>query len=719
MKKYILLPLQVLWICFSFAQWQQSTFPRGEIRMLYGDERTIFAAIDSSLLYRLDNGSTTWQLSNTGLPTDSHIDLGAMTGKGDTLFACLQWGYNNSPSNGVYRSTDHGATWLELTNGIENNSYPWVYISGNTLFTAGKKFYRSTDWGNSWTDISTQTGNQTVYVIAARNDTVILGPSGQNCTIYYSTDNGSNWSSVAASGLPQYTRFNYLFALPSGNLFGMTYYPVKFFLSTDKGQSWTEVTATGFPTENYPTKDRMYMSPNGELYMYLYFDASNMGSQLYKSTDEGKTWSVCIDSIPYSAGGRSNGYVITSSKYYFGTDAGVFSTETGALWLDISNGIRYNGNVSLIQVAGGKLYARTNMGIFQSSDNGATWVKQTLFPYLQQVIESNNKIYVLSNKTYSSTDNGASWQIDSSFASTPTFLYTTGSELYAYVYTDRLRLMKSTNGGQDWVSTNCMNYFSSISGMTSDQSTLYVWKYDSVGYSTDGGDTWTKMSKTGLPTSCSFSEAVAFGNALYIGVSSSTIKGVYRTTDKGSNWSRVTSGLPTTVSNIQQFSIIKGKIFMICNQGVYYSDNGQAWTSYNEGLPQKVLSHLYTLAYLNDILYLGTYDHAYFTRSAAGLVGVKEDLTGVHPEDFQLHQNYPNPFNPSTTIRYTLPVASAVKLSIFDVLGREVAILVNEQHRQAGSYVEQWNADGFSSGVYFYRLQVNGKILTKRMLLLR
>jgi hypothetical protein len=67
-------------------------------------------------------------------------------------------------------------------------------------------------------------------------------------------------------------------------------------------------------------------------------------------------------------------------------------------------------------------------------------------------------------------------------------------------------------------------------------------------------------------------------------------------------------------------------------------------------------------------------------------------------------QNYPNPFNPSTAISFQLSAVSAVSLKVFDLLGREVAVLVDET-RQPGSYSVQWNALAMPSGIYFYRLQ--------------
>src|SRR4030042_1940243 len=72
-------------------------------------------------------------------------------------------------------------------------------------------------------------------------------------------------------------------------------------------------------------------------------------------------------------------------------------------------------------------------------------------------------------------------------------------------------------------------------------------------------------------------------------------------------------------------------------------------------------------------------------------------------EMFSLSQNYPNPFNPATTINFTLALPSFVSLKVFDLLGKEVAIIVSEEMK-AGAYSRQWNAEHLSSGIYFYCL---------------
>ena len=88
------------------------------------------------------------------------------------------------------------------------------------------------------------------------------------------------------------------------------------------------------------------------------------------------------------------------------------------------------------------------------------------------------------------------------------------------------------------------------------------------------------------------------------------------------------------------------------------------------------------------------------------------------PTKFQLEQNYPNPFNPSTSIQYSVASSQMVTLRVYDVIGREIATLVNEQ-KQPGRYEVQWNAAKSVSGVYFYRLQEDGFSQTKRMILIK
>ena len=88
------------------------------------------------------------------------------------------------------------------------------------------------------------------------------------------------------------------------------------------------------------------------------------------------------------------------------------------------------------------------------------------------------------------------------------------------------------------------------------------------------------------------------------------------------------------------------------------------------------------------------------------------------PQNFSLSNNYPNPFNPSTNIEYQIPASGRVSLIIYDLLGREVADLVNEE-KPAGSYNITFNADGLSSGIYYYKLRSGSYVETKKMVLIK
>ncbi len=124
-------------------------------------------------------------------------------------------------------------------------------------------------------------------------------------------------------------------------------------------------------------------------------------------------------------------------------------------------------------------------------------------------------------------------------------------------------------------------------------------------------------------------------------------------------------------------------------------------------------------------LFAGTLSGVVWKRPLSDMItSIEEDLTEV-PEDFNLAQNYPNPFNPSTKIKYTIPSVSIggvggakVQLKVHDLLGNEVATLVND-YQPAGSYEIEFNASGMGSGIYFYKLQSGSFVETKKMVLLK
>jgi len=129
---------------------------------------------------------------------------------------------------------------------------------------------------------------------------------------------------------------------------------------------------------------------------------------------------------------------------------------------------------------------------------------------------------------------------------------------------------------------------------------------------------------------------------------------------------------------------------------------------------------------VNDLLI--QYNQLYFHRMSKLAIGTLATLaiTDIVPVEYDLRvinsysleQNYPNPFNPTTTIKYSVPEMSKVSVTIYNLLGEELAALVNEE-KVAGYYTVEFNAAKLPSGVYFYQLQAGDFVQTKKMLLLK
>ena len=151
------------------------------------------------------------------------------------------------------------------------------------------------------------------------------------------------------------------------------------------------------------------------------------------------------------------------------------------------------------------------------------------------------------------------------------------------------------------------------------------------------------------------------------------------------------------------------------NAGVFRSvDSGDSWTSINAGITDFHIQSLVVNS--NDYMFAGSYS-GYFFRSINSTTPVENEID-KNPSQYFLLQNYPNPFNPSTSITYQIPKPELVSLKVYDVLGREVAVLVNEEKSQ-GSYEVQFIGNGLTSGIYFYQLKAGNYSETKKMILLK
>ena len=109
------------------------------------------------------------------------------------------------------------------------------------------------------------------------------------------------------------------------------------------------------------------------------------------------------------------------------------------------------------------------------------------------------------------------------------------------------------------------------------------------------------------------------------------------------------------------------------------------------------------------------WSHTYIGRYDGNILSADEDIVATR---FELKANYPNPFNPTTTIEYSIGMAGQTRLMVYDIMGREIAMLVNE-YRPMGTHKIVWNASSMPSGIYFYRLETSSFTRTQKMVLMK
>ncbi|MBC8490683.1 MAG: T9SS type A sorting domain-containing protein, partial [Bacteroidetes bacterium] len=144
------------------------------------------------------------------------------------------------------------------------------------------------------------------------------------------------------------------------------------------------------------------------------------------------------------------------------------------------------------------------------------------------------------------------------------------------------------------------------------------------------------------------------------------------------------------------------------------TNGGINWTLQESGTGNELYGVSFTDA--NNGTAVGSFGT--ILRTTNGGVPFVNQISNEIPEGFSLYQNYPNPFNPITNIKFDLRKSSNTKLIIYNILGKEIATLVNEK-LNAGSYEVDWDGSAYPSGVYFYKLTTDGFSDVKKMILIK
>ena len=191
---------------------------------------------------------------------------------------------------------------------------------------------------------------------------------------------------------------------------------------------------------------------------------------------------------------------------------------------------------------------------------------------------------------------------------------------------------------------------------------------------------------------------------------------IIKTIDSGNNWVSQNSGTTYPLYSVYFTDSNTGWVVGYYGTILKTSDGGNNWTIQSSGTTNPLYSVYFTDS--NTGWTVGDYGTILHTTNGGLTYIEEEEEIDATSTTYSLSNSFPNPFNPTTTISYQLPLQRHVLLKVHDILGREVATLVNEV-KQPGTYTVQFNASGLASGVYFYRLNAGSFVDVKKFLLVK
>lgn len=420
--------------------------------------------------------------------------------------------------------------------------------------------------------------------------------------------------------------------------------------------------------------DWVWVGPDSTSVSFVYAKDDTVyvrSAKNYRSIDGGQTWDLLDDTNPEFGGGFSiRGVYAKNSNIIYVMD------YLGNPWKSINGGISWD---TLLP-------------------EGAPWPEEAWIKKIYFSPHNHNVLFCIVregsvssiDRLYRTTNNGTTWENLGAF-----LVSSHGNELsFAFDPVDSMKLYVS---GYD-------NYL-----------------YSAFFASSNFGDTWSVLSSN-VSTEWILVDWNN-NNRIYL------FAYPMRSEDGGNNWTYITNGMPA-ISRIA--SLIDPNdssiLYASTNLGIYRTINfGELWVLM-EGSETIDLSfsgynpeHLF-IDKTTRKLYVGTKQGLYKYDLLVSVEDEKENI----PTDFVLYQNYPNPFNPTTTIRYSIPTVGTsrdlslqhVQLIVYDILGNEVATLINKA-QSPGDYEVDFDASNLVSGIYVYQIFVDDFTTSKKMILLK
>jgi len=791
MKKIGLVFSLVLFFSVSFqinAQWfWQNPIPGNNFstnKIKFFDENNGIVIGTEGLIFMTTNGGLTWGPIYTG-ENEKLIDIS---------FINQNFGIIISEQS-ILKTTDGGLTWNKILEAGPNTEYRYCSIADSINFFIGlfewvgnHSYILSTnDGGITWNQSSVFNGSPLdLYFINQNVGFYFVGNK-----IYRTIDGGINWASTQFPTI--YEAYISFCDSLNGILMGTYTY-----VTNDGGVTWNQANS---PAES--VKDVLEYAPDLII-------AAGSNKSIYKSTDQGNTWTQLLR----LGGGtmiRFTSISVVNNFYYVAGQGAMYkSSDSGENWFSIKQGtteylysidmvnrdfgITVGGNGVIVTTHnGGAIWEIQNSGtdeylysvvcidtlnaiaagfhgtIIKTTDGGESWIPKnsgvSISIYHLEMLNQNIGIAVGWGGTLlRTTDGGDTWQ--SQIISPMNFwvseymdssnIFIGGSIANGYGY-----ILRSQNAGVSWDTVYQVLYKYPQSMCRLGEQSLIVTASDGlIIKSTDLGDSWTTVN-----TPRQYHCRLSFIDSLN-GLLSFDDGHIYRTTNGGNSWNSewpfyaelrdiqmlniedaVAVGFYGTIISTITDHIMPVELTSFSgyceNQGVYLSwststelnNNGfeiQRCTDKNNWYTVGFVKGVGTTSepqhykFVNDVSHISS-PNLYYRLKQMDFNGTFEYSNTLEveinvPIKFSLEQNYPNPFNPSTKISWQSPVGSWQTLKVYDILGNEVATLVNE-YRNPGNYEVDFQSSvgsrRLANGVYFYRLQVGDFIETKKMILLK
>ncbi len=564
----------------------------------------------------------------------------------------------------ILKTDDFGISWSQRSSGTMMILKKIIFLNNLTGLIVGYDgtILRTTNGGDNWTTIPSGTSSNLMSVCFA--DSMHGVAVGYDATILRTVDGGLTWFKQTSSANSNLVLFD--IALRD-SLIGIAVGTSGTILRTsDGGNTWTnqQIDSTTF------LHGVACIAP--EIWAIV-GQRTNL-----RSTDNGLTWASqeFVSETDWTAVAiTGNGNEIVVGRYRF-----AFYTRDGWGSRHRCFGFgRASSNLSDLAF-GDSLHGAvigTDGTIWNSTDNGTDWLEQrhaTGIPLNSIAFcDSRNGTVVGDLGSILRTkDGGATWSDQSSGTFTKLTGVATIDTLTAIAVGDSGTVLITSDGGMNWVSkasgtTVTLRSVSFSDGLNG----LAVGDRGTVIKTSDGGHNWTLLN---LWTSCALFDISYIDSNTATAVGDSGI--IIRSTDGGMSWSLQSN--PEIVPSNLSYSRLNSVSFADPDHGTIVGDN--------------------------DVI---------LRTTTGGVTWIEEPKST--PTLFHLAQNYPNPVTTSTTIPFTIKKPEHVTLSVYNMLGREVAVLVGEE-REMGFHSIPFDASGLASGMYFYVLRTGSAVQTRKML---